>query len=220
MILAIDTLTPLTSICVGSVSKSFPPSKDQAELLMGQIKECLEVAGSSFEKLTCILVLTGPGSFTGMRVGLSAAHGIGLALGIPVFGVSAMRAFSLLLPRDEAHYVFIDSRRKDVAMAFRDKNEDEFSPLTEMEVEKITKILDEKPAYVSGNGLYVLPASHRLEIHTQWIDLPRLIQDLQPEIASLPTGYHAIGCEPVYLRAPDVTISKDKFEHQALCSAK
>lgn len=220
MILAIDTLTPSTSICVGTVSKSFPPSKDQAELLMGQIQEYIQAADSTFEKLTCIVVLTGPGSFTGLRLGLSAAHGLGQALGIPVLGVSVMKAFSLLLPKNESHWVLIDSRRKDVAMAFRGENEDDFSTLCEIESDAAQKMIEEKPALISGNGTHILPDPHRLKIGLQWVDLSRLIFLMHSEITSLKPGYHAIECEPVYLRAPDVTLSKSKFEHQALCSAK
>ena len=67
----------------------------QAERLFPALAELLARAGVAYADLTRIAVTTGPGSFTGLRIGLSAARGLGLALDIPVLGVPSLLALSL-----------------------------------------------------------------------------------------------------------------------------
>jgi tRNA threonylcarbamoyl adenosine modification protein YeaZ len=67
----------------------------QAERLFPALDELLARVGAKYADLTRIAVTTGPGSFTGLRIGLSAARGLGLALGIPVLGIPSLFAISL-----------------------------------------------------------------------------------------------------------------------------
>jgi tRNA threonylcarbamoyladenosine biosynthesis protein TsaB len=64
----------------------------QAELLLQLIETALQRANICYSKLDAIAVTTGPGSFTGIRIGLSAARGLGLALHKPVIGISAFES--------------------------------------------------------------------------------------------------------------------------------
>ena len=59
---------------------------------MPMIKNLMAKTGSNFSDIDMIAVTIGPGSFTGMRTGLSAAHGLALALNIPVHGVTTFEA--------------------------------------------------------------------------------------------------------------------------------
>ena len=83
------------------------------ERLGGMVRAAMASAGWSFEDLDRIAVTTGPGSFTGLRVGLAFAQGLGLALDRPVSGLSTLAA----LARDaepgagEAVWALIDARR-------------------------------------------------------------------------------------------------------------
>src|SRR5262249_10275731 len=65
-----------------------------AEALMPLIARVMDAAGTSFADLGRIAVTTGPGSFTGLRVGLSAARGIALAASKPVVGVTTLTAYA------------------------------------------------------------------------------------------------------------------------------
>ena len=66
-----------------------------AELIFARIAELLDRNGLAYADLDRVVTTTGPGSFTGLRIGLSAARGIGLARNIPVIGVSSLVALSL-----------------------------------------------------------------------------------------------------------------------------
>jgi tRNA threonylcarbamoyladenosine biosynthesis protein TsaB len=66
--------------------------KGHAEHLMAVIDEALNTAGITYRDLTAIAVAIGPGSFTGVRVGVSTARGLALALKIPAVGVSNLEA--------------------------------------------------------------------------------------------------------------------------------
>lgn len=68
--------------------------KGHAERLMAVVDEVLAEAGASYADLSRIAVAVGPGSFTGIRVGVSAARGLALALGIPAVGVGTLPALA------------------------------------------------------------------------------------------------------------------------------
>ena len=65
-----------------------------ASVLTVEIDAMLKTAGVDYAALQYLAVGCGPGSFTGMRVGLAAAVGYGLALGVPVYGVSSLEAMA------------------------------------------------------------------------------------------------------------------------------
>ena len=82
----------------------------QAERLFPALAELLARKGASYADLTRIAVTTGPGSFTGLRIGISAARGLGLALDIPVLGIPSLLALSLTAQCDPVA-VLLDARR-------------------------------------------------------------------------------------------------------------
>lgn len=99
-ILAIDTALEACSAAVldtelGAVvaRESMAMARGHAEALMPLIARVMEEGGLDFTQIDRIAVTTGPGSFTGMRVGIAAARGLGLAAGKPVVGLSTLAAF-------------------------------------------------------------------------------------------------------------------------------
>jgi len=113
-LLAIDTAAPRLQLALltgDRVDVSIDEiAQGHAELLFARIDALLQRNGLSYGDLTRIAVTTGPGSFTGLRIGLSAARGLGLALGIPVIGVPSLLAISLSAECKPAA-VLIDARR-------------------------------------------------------------------------------------------------------------
>ena len=101
IILAIDTALDACSAAVLDTSagkiialESQPMQRGHAEALMPLIARVMKEAGVAFTALDRIAVTTGPGSFTGLRVGLSAARGIGLAAAKPVVGLTTLAAYA------------------------------------------------------------------------------------------------------------------------------
>lgn len=96
-ILAIDTALSNCSAAIwedGEVLgvNSIELSRGHVEVLMPMIKNLMAKTSANFSDIDMIAVTIGPGSFTGMRTGLSAAHGLALALNIPVHGVTTFEA--------------------------------------------------------------------------------------------------------------------------------
>lgn len=96
----------------------------QAEALLPLVDAAMREAGLAVAALDLVAVSTGPGSFTGIRVGLAAAHGIALAAALPLLGVTSFAAAAAAAPepaRDRPILlVALESRRADLYVQFFD----------------------------------------------------------------------------------------------------
>ncbi|WP_415921447.1 tRNA (adenosine(37)-N6)-threonylcarbamoyltransferase complex dimerization subunit type 1 TsaB [Tateyamaria sp. SN6-1] len=94
-------------------------ARGQAERLMSMAQEVLDAAGIGWSDLSALAVGTGPGNFTGIRIGVSAVRGLALGLGIPAYGVTGFEArrsnpgtqVSIPAPRDMAYVLDGDTPR-------------------------------------------------------------------------------------------------------------
>jgi tRNA threonylcarbamoyladenosine biosynthesis protein TsaB len=100
-VLALDTALAACSAAVldtayGGIlaSESLPMIRGHAEALMPLVARVMTASGLAFRDLDRVVVTTGPGSFTGLRVGISAARGLGVATSLPVVGVSTLSAYA------------------------------------------------------------------------------------------------------------------------------
>ena len=115
----------------------------------------LESSGVDIEKISVVAVSTGPGSFTGLRVGLSAAKGIAYSANIPLIGISGIDALASSIPYTEIPVcAMITSRRDEAFYAFFKKGEDH-NPARQsadksMKIKDIGLLMDE-PTIVVGN---------------------------------------------------------------------
>ena len=106
LVLAFDTTAAACSVAlVGNgttlASVSEPMDQGQAETLLPLIERVIGDAGVSYDALDRIAVTVGPGSFTGVRVGLSTARALGLAANKPVIGVSSLEVLAHAVPATE-----------------------------------------------------------------------------------------------------------------------
>ena len=97
--LAIDTATDVASVAVGSAEhiaavRSIRGARQHAAQIVPLIQQVLAVAKLRLGQVTGIIVGDGPGSFTGLRIGLATAWSFGRALGIAVESVSTLEAIA------------------------------------------------------------------------------------------------------------------------------
>ena len=98
MILAIDTSAAQCAVALlgdgAAAAERSRMDRGHAEALFPMIDSVLTRAGAAYGELTRIAVCTGPGSFTGVRIGVAAARGLALSLGIPAIGISRFEALA------------------------------------------------------------------------------------------------------------------------------
>jgi tRNA threonylcarbamoyladenosine biosynthesis protein TsaB len=111
LVLAFDTATPVAASALLRDGELLGERASRAAAVVAAADELLRGAGLGPGDLDALVVGTGPGSFTGIRIGLAAARGLALALGIPAAGVSTLDALAAASP--EALPV-IDAQRREV----------------------------------------------------------------------------------------------------------
>jgi tRNA threonylcarbamoyladenosine biosynthesis protein TsaB len=104
-ILCIDTATEHGTVAVirddgSTASVRWRSAGRHGENLFGYIESVLAQAGASREELSLIGVVTGPGRFTSLRVGLGTAKGLALGLGLPIVGVGSLRVLARAIEGD------------------------------------------------------------------------------------------------------------------------
>lgn len=127
LVLAIDSATPtVVAGLVDSVTNQLlgqtiiENCRDHNERLVPATQAALKEAGVTFADLGAIVVGSGPGPFTGLRVGMATAAAFGDALGIPVHGVCSLDAIAVQIPGSDT-VVAIDARRREAYWArYRD----------------------------------------------------------------------------------------------------
>jgi len=118
-VLAIDVSVSGCSVAILDTETSFSCQKrletdrGQAEFLIPMIEDIAEDANLSLQDITVIAVTRGPGSFTGVRIGLATAKTLGLALNIPVFGFSTLDVIAYAHPHNQQMLFLIDTKRDD-----------------------------------------------------------------------------------------------------------
>ncbi len=91
--------------------------RGHAEALMPMIAAVLAESGIAIDALDLIAVTTGPGGFTGLRIGLAAAHGLALARDLPLLGISSFEAVAGAVPpalREYPVLVALESTREEL----------------------------------------------------------------------------------------------------------
>lgn len=130
-ILNIETSTSVCSVALtseGAVLEHFEEfqGKNHATVLSGFIKGCLDHLRRHEMKLDAVAVSIGPGSYTGLRIGLSEAKGLAYALGVPLIGVDTLKIMSVNVmfnhdvAPDALFAPMIDARRMEVYTAIYD----------------------------------------------------------------------------------------------------
>jgi tRNA threonylcarbamoyladenosine biosynthesis protein TsaB len=155
-------------------------ARGQAENLMPMLEEMLAAKGLSWSDLTALGVGIGPGNFTGIRISVSAAHGLALGLGIPAVGVSGFDTRAHGLPRP-----------LNVAIA---------APRDRLYLQRLTETGNESPALVAASDA---PGDLAPEPPAQ-----TLITNLA-RIAATRASAATPRPAPLYIRAADAAPARD-----------
>jgi tRNA threonylcarbamoyladenosine biosynthesis protein TsaB len=111
LILAFDTATDVATSALVDDGEVLGERTSRAVTLLEDVDALLRQAGMRTRDVQALAVGIGPGSFTGIRIGLSTARGLALALGIPVAGVSTLDALAAGAP---GAVPVVDARRREV----------------------------------------------------------------------------------------------------------
>ena len=125
----IDTAVTTASVCLAQNEhpvglKTNASQKDHAAWLHLAIRELTEEAGISLARLDAIAISAGPGSYTGLRVGMAAAKGLCYALNKPLITVSTLKMMAAAAQGEPSELLcpMIDARRMEVFTAIYDKD--------------------------------------------------------------------------------------------------
>ncbi len=208
--LALDTANDRIAVALlgegKAVVRSEAVSRGHAERLFPLVDEVLVAAAAEIEDVTRIAVNIGPGSFTGIRIAVAAARGLGLALGVPVVGVDALHliAASLEEPADGPVLAAIDARRGEVYAALYGQKGDVLEAPFAADAETVLSRLGERAVVIAGSGAALL--THQAAISG------RRVPPVDPMTATEPLALARLGGQsdpatalprPLYLRAPD-----------------
>jgi len=118
LLLAIDSASPRVSVALGEVGQDVRLLGARDEVversstrLLQLIREVLEQAGKKPGDLEGLLALSGPGSFTGLRIGLATAFGFHQALGIPAAALPTLRVLAACAPEQDLALGAVDALR-------------------------------------------------------------------------------------------------------------
>ena len=215
-ILALDASSAACSVALvhgGRILawREAPMDRGHAEALMPLVMEAMGEARLAFGDLAKIAVGVGPGSFTGIRIALAAARGIGLATRRPVVGIDSFNAVAAAIPPDEiagrSLLVVIESKRAELFGQYFDTA---LRVLGEPLVLPAEALLQHRPAgalLVAGEGAVRLPVS---------ADTLRALSAGRPDARAIARlaekGRAIVSARPLYLRPADVTLPKPRGE--------
>ncbi|MCH5252174.1 MAG: tRNA (adenosine(37)-N6)-threonylcarbamoyltransferase complex dimerization subunit type 1 TsaB [Lachnospiraceae bacterium] len=144
--------------------------KTHSQTLLPMIHDMLQMAEIDVKELDAIAVASGPGSFTGLRIGASTAKGLAQALGIPIVPVPALEGLAFNLSGADALVCpLMDARRSQVYYGIYDVKEKKPVALVNQEAAPIEKMIEKinefgKPVLLIGDGVPVFKEKLEKEI--------------------------------------------------------
>jgi tRNA threonylcarbamoyladenosine biosynthesis protein TsaB len=232
--LALDTTTPSGSLALARghdvlLARGGDPSRPYGERLPGAILALLGEAGVGVAEVSLYAVATGPGAFTGLRIGIAAIQGLAFAHGRPVVGISALDALALAasagLARGTRLGAWMDAARQEVFAALYEVPPDSMAPgLTiidapsvgapEAVIARWSRLLDGGSAALAGEGAirYRAPIERALPgvpIVETWPPIAGAMIPLALDAAARGLAGPPHALRPLYVRRPDAEIARD-----------
>ena len=213
-ILAIDAALPAVSACVLDsdaeepiASESIEMERGHAEALLPLVERVMSKVDGGFSSIKRVAVTVGPGSFTGIRIGLAAGHAIALGARAEIVGVSTLAALAaplILDPFDGVIAAAIDARHGQVYVtAFGPDGRTLLAPRRAGAHEAL-RALGDGPLKLVGSGAALLAK----EAKSSGVAAEIVSSAMAPEIAyvarlGLVANPESAPARPLYLKAPD-----------------
>jgi len=197
-----------------AITRAFAPGNRHSANLLPAIEGVLEEAGIGIREVSLLATARGPGSFTGLRVGLATAQGLGLATGIPAVGVSSLDAAAATdrnasgRVRSGSRLVLLDALRGELfgAVYSEDEDDDETPTPFRTRPEEVSRLARERGVRrICGPG--VARYEHLLLRDTDEIERDAARYPLAEAVTEIGWKRYSRGAaeplEPLYLREPD-----------------
>ena len=194
-ILCIETATTMCSVCITEndkviASKELNNGFSHAENLHVFMEDVLKEANLTVKKISAVAVSKGPGSYTGLRIGVSSAKGLCYALQIPLISIDTLQSMAYAVANIKAPLSFgeglgvrlkqedilycpmLDARRMEVYCAVYDKNLETIIPVNALVLdEKSVEVFNlNKPLCFFGDGMTKAKALLQSKGHTLFIE--------------------------------------------------
>lgn len=221
MLLAINTASSQTAIALlksGSVDckpgqilgeKSWKSTNDEAEKLMPAIEKMLKESGAKYDDLKQVVVIKGPGSFTGLRVGVTVANTIANLVGADLYGFDTFSYFwHLREDKPDLDAILVFAGSQGVYLSLPDDCPDFIAKVRNINVEDLDNELQRhKIKIVTGD---ITDQQKKFIRNAKYIDLDETFGEKMShmELERLtPTKI----VEPIYIKKPGITLSKKKL---------
>lgn len=221
-ILCIETSTSICSVALCRDAELLRvmernESGIHASALHPMIQELMHAENLSFAELAAVAVSSGPGSYTGLRIGLSAAKGLCLALNIPLISVNSLEAMAKVMlqayPGYQAYFPMTDARRMEVYTLHMNADGHVVKPSFAMVA------AETESDFWTSLGRVCLAGDGALKMQS-FYNIPELEvkHDIQPSAAHLCQSAHEklmqmafedlVTIEPLYVKEVHTTIPK------------
>lgn len=224
-VLAFDTATPATAVALAGFGQRPVEARDDpapgerpghAARLLPLIADVLDQAGAGWDQLDRIAVGTGPGTFTGLRIGIATARALATAAKLPLVGVSTLESLAVAArteaDKDDAVLAVLDARRGE-AFAAAWKNEEPVLAPAALAPEALAEAARELgPGTVAvGDGALafraVLEAAGAF-VPVDGSNLHRVTAAVHAEIARARPAADRDDVDPEYIRLPDAELAR------------
>jgi tRNA threonylcarbamoyladenosine biosynthesis protein TsaB len=221
-ILHLDTTTKQCSVAISFQDRILAKKEllsetySHSEKLHSFIEEVLKLSGLDLDQLDAIAISKGPGSFTGLRIGVASAKGLCFALDIPLIALNTLEVMIQSHSIEKGEYIIpmLDARRMEVYTAVFDANKKWVYQTTAIVLSKssFTNVVENKPCLILGDGALKFKSLN-----------PEINAKLTPEIC-YPSAQHMISLawtkfnqnsfedlayfEPFYLKDFQATLPK------------
>jgi tRNA threonylcarbamoyladenosine biosynthesis protein TsaB len=213
-ILAIDTSCGAASACVMEggaaepiAQETLPMERGHAEALAPLLQRIMGSIEGGFASLDRVAATVGPGSFTGIRIGLATARAIGLALSVPVVGVSSLTAFAgplLAEPRPGVIAAAIDAKHGRLYLLLLEPSGRPVLAPRVTTIRDAIRLLGSGPARLAGSGAPLLAAeAARIGLAVEVVGnvaFPDILSIARLGLVAEPGESPP---RPLYLKAPD-----------------